>query len=310
MSTPSGGQSSRHQLDIAAVPDALSSIRLIYWSVRRELWENRAIWIWPLAVAGAVLLGLLLSTLDLRHNLHATLELAPEQQKNTFAEAYNFAAFMVSAAGVIVGVFYCVDALHSERRDRSILFWKSLPVSDLTTVLSKASVPLVILPVLLFAIIMVMQLIMLLAGTAIFQLNGLDAAAIWNQFPLFQRAPALLYCLFAVALWHAPIYGWLLLLSGWARRAVFLWAVLPIFAACVVEYVAFHTSYLHSLLRYRLIGYFEAFGLQPTGSVATDPLTRPDPERFLTSPGLWIGLAVAVLFLAAAVRLRRYRGPI
>ena len=71
MSTPSGGQSSRHQLDIAAVPDALSSIRLFYWSVRRELWENRAIWIWPLAVAGAVLLGLLLSTLDLRHNLHA-----------------------------------------------------------------------------------------------------------------------------------------------------------------------------------------------------------------------------------------------
>ncbi len=65
-------------------------------------------------------------------------------------QPYTFAAGCIMATAFIVGVFYCLDALHGERRDRSILFWKSLPVSDLTTVLSKASIPLVVLPLLSF----------------------------------------------------------------------------------------------------------------------------------------------------------------
>ena len=61
-------------------------------------------------------------------------------------------------------MFYCLDALYGERRDRSILFWKSLPVSDLTTVLSKASIPIVVLPLLTFAVTVATQLIMLLSA--------------------------------------------------------------------------------------------------------------------------------------------------
>src|SRR5204863_8813324 len=103
----------------------------------------------------------------------------------------------------IIGVFYCLDALHGERRERSILFWKSLPVSDLSTVLSKAIIPLVVLPMVSFAIIVVTQFIMLLISTLALLPSGL-ATTTWANFNLFRQSLILLYGLIAIALWHAP----------------------------------------------------------------------------------------------------------
>jgi ABC-2 type transport system permease protein len=118
-----------------------------------------------------------------------------------------------------------------------------------------------------------------------------------------------------MALWYAPIYGWLLFISGWARRTTFLWAVLPLVAITVLERIAFNSSHFAHLLVYRAIGWFmRAFTLDTHGGPPIDPhylpLTQLTPGRFLSSPGLWVGLAVAAGFLAAAVRLRRYREPI
>src|SRR5437660_10885136 len=99
---------------------------------------------------------------------------------------------MLILTAVIVGVFYCLDALHGERRERSILFWKSLPVSDLTTVFSKAIIPLVVLPMVRFAIIVVTQLIMLLISTVALLPTGL-ATPTWVNFNLFRQSLILLY---------------------------------------------------------------------------------------------------------------------
>jgi ABC-2 type transport system permease protein len=125
--------------------------------------------------------------------------------------------------------------------------------------------------------------------------------------------PVMLYGLTVHALWHAPLYAWLLLLSGWARRAVFLWVVLPPLAIVALERMAFGTRYFGSLLAYRLGGAMrEAFdvGTPQKHAPVIDRLSQLDPVGFVTSPGLWIGLAFAAVFLAAAVRLRRYREPI
>jgi ABC-2 type transport system permease protein len=133
---------------------------------------------------------------------------------------------------------------------------------------------------------------------------------------LFQMEWVLLYGLTVIALWHAPIYCWLLLVSGWAKRATFLWAVLPPLAIGVVEKIAFNTTYFITLLlKDRLFGFAAgAFDLTDKGGVPVDPhfipLTQLTPGRFLSSPGLWIGLVFAAIFLAAAVRLRRYHEPI
>ena len=208
-------------------PRSSRRARLMYWSVRRELWENRSIYIAPLAVAALILFGFLISTIRLPGKMRAALALDPMQQHKLLAQPYDFAALLIMGTTFVVAVFYCLDALHGERRDRSILFWKSLPVSDLTTVLSKASIPLVVLPLLTFAITVVTQWIMLLMSSAVLLGSGLSVATLWTQLSLSQMWLMLLYHLVTVhALWYAPIYGWLLLVSAWARRAPFLWAAL------------------------------------------------------------------------------------
>jgi ABC-2 type transport system permease protein len=207
-------------------------------------------------------------------------------------------------------VFYCLDALYGERRDRSILFWKSLPVSDLTTVLSKVSIPLVILPLVTFVIIVATQFVMLLWSSVVLLTSGL-AGTTWTRFNLLEQSLILLYSLIALALWHAPIYGWLLLVSGWARRATFLWAVIPLLAITIFETITFNTAHFIKMLGNRLTGFAaEAFDFQGQHNPDIHSLAQLTPGRFLSTPDLWIGLAFAAAFIFAAVRLRRYRGPI
>src|SRR6266446_10929062 len=206
-----------------------AATRPFYWSVRREVWENRSIYIAPLIVAVVELFGFFISTIGLPERRHAVLLLGPEKARAGIEAPYDIAAIMLILTAFVVGLFYCLDALHGERRDRSILFWKSLPVSDLTTVLSKAIIPLVVLPLVSFAIIVVTQFIMMLISTVALLPSDL-AATTWANFNLIRQSLVLLYGLVAIALWHAPIYGWALLVSGWARRATFLWAILPLLA--------------------------------------------------------------------------------
>jgi ABC-2 type transport system permease protein len=140
--------------------------------------------------------------------------------------------------------------------------------------------------------------------------SGVDASVLWAQVKFVHSSIAQLYALAVMALWYAPIYGWLLLVSVWARRAPFLWAVLPVLAAGVTEKIAFSSSYTAVLLKERFAGWYaQAFVPQAHG-VAVDPITQLDPMKFVGSPGLWVGLVFAAAFLVAAARLRRYRQPI
>ena len=289
----------------------MSATRPMYWSVRRELWENRSIYIAPLIVAAVQVFGFAISTIGLADRRRAVLMLDPAHQRVAIEQPYDLAAMMMIFIVFIVGVFYCLDALHGERRDRSILFWKSLPVSDLTTVLSKVTIPLLVLPLLAFAITVCVQLIMLLMTSVVLIFHGMSPASTWAAFPVFQNWVVLLYGLVALALWHAPIYAWLLLVSGWARRATFLWAVLPLLAIGIFEKITFNSSYFASMLKQRLMGFAaEAFDFQAHSRPTIDSLAQLTPGRYLSTPGLWIGLVFAAAFLAAAARLRRSRGPI
>jgi ABC-2 type transport system permease protein len=308
----------------AVAPKPVAATRPLYWSVQRELWENRSIYVAPLAVAAVYLLGFAISVIWLPHNVrevwmpHTMREMAKLKATDTLiglAMPYSHAAMLIGLIAFLVGIFYSLDALHGERRDRSILFWKSLPVSDRTTVLSKASIPLVVLPLIVVAITVALQQIMRLLSLAVLLVSGGDAATLWNRLPLSEMELVTLYGATVLVLWHAPIYCWFLLVSGWARRAAFLWAVVPWVAMAAVENIAFHTSYLGTLLKDRMFGFSAAaFDLKDKNGVPIDahfiPLAQLAPGRFLSSPSLWLGLIVAVVLLAAAVRLRRYQGPL
>jgi ABC-2 type transport system permease protein len=308
MSTQSNAMSESFQAQSVA-PAAVPATQAFYWSVRRELWENRSIYIAPLAVAAVALFAFSLSAIaGIWEN---ALRFYPAQSSEAVAQPYDMVAALLMLTCIVVSVFYCLDALHGERRDRSILFWKSLPVSDLTTVLAKVTIPLVVLPLLTFAITVAVQGIMLLLSSLILLGSGQSVAALWTKLSFFRMSLMLLYHLLtAHALWPLPIYCWLLLVSGWARRATFLWAALPLVAIATVEQIVFHTWHFAVLVGSRLIGAAPAFASTPDNTFPSGPMTHITAGTFLSSPGLWIGLVVAAIFLAAAVRLRRYEGPI
>jgi ABC-2 type transport system permease protein len=150
---------------------------------------------------------------------------------------------------------------------------------------------------------------MLLLSSAVLLGSGLSVGTLWAQISFFHMSLMLLYHILTVhGLWYAPIYGWLLLVSAWAPRAPFIWAFLPPFVIWGVEKIAFKTSHFLAMLQYRLTG------PQPSttapGGTLMDMVSALTPAQFFSTPGLWIGLAIAAAFLAAAVRLRRYREPI
>ena len=305
MNTPSNATPESPQESQVSAPAVIPATRRMYWSIRRELWEYRSIYFAPLAAAAVFLSGFLIA---LPHHMHGVRTL--DQAHAVLDIPYELAAALIMGTAFIVGIFYSLDALYGERRDRSILFWKSLPVSDLTTVLSKFTIPLIILPLLSFAIAVVTQFVMLLLSSAVLLGSGLSVGTLWARMSFFHMSLMLLYHILTVhGLWYAPIYGWLLLVSAWAPRAPFISAFLPPFVIWGVEKIAFRTSHFLAMLQYRLTGPQPSTTRAP-GDTPMDMLSGLTPAQFFSTPGLWIGLAVAAIFLAAAVRLRRYRGPI
>jgi ABC-2 type transport system permease protein len=285
----------------------IGPLRRLSWAVRRELWENRSIYVAPLAVAALIVVGSAIGLVHLPDRVRAAMALDALHRQAALERPYVLASLTLMFTTIVVGVFYCLDALHGERRDRSVLFWKSLPVSDTTTVLAKASIPILVLPLVTFAATVATQALMLsLAGTRLIG-TGLS---VWSQLSFGRMTVILLYHLvLGHGLWYAPFWGWLLLVSAWSRRAPFLWASLPPLAVALVEKIAFDTSYFASLLGRRFMG--DPGGMAPHAAPMTmASITPHSPAQILASPGLWLGLALTAAFLVGAIRLRRYRGPV
>ena len=267
--------------------------------MRREIWENRSIYLGPLIFAGFVLLGFMFRLHDLPGAEARGACCSSRPSAGRHRDALRRGDRNAGCRGVPVGAFYCLDALYGERRERSILFWKSLPVSDLTTVLSKITIPLVVLPVICMALSFCVHLIWLLVSSIVLLIGGVSPATTFAHVPLFQLWIAMIYSWLAVVLWHAPIYSWLLLVSSWARKAPFLWAVLPFVAIGIFERIAFGSQYVTSFVRYRVVGWF----YQAIGRYATrrPPFSTPSrsstPGRYLATPGLWLGLCFAARLL-------------
>jgi len=209
----------------------------------------------------------------------------------------------------VVAIFYCLDALYGERRDRSILFWKSMPVSDLTTVLSKASIAILVIPLVTFVATVATQVVMLAVSSTVLAGNGVSPSVLWDQMPLSDIITINFGHVVAFhGIWYAPFYAWLLLVSAWATRLPFLWATLPPAAVIVIERVAFNSAHFAGLLQLVFVGGSDTDAMSGTKHVMTMDMLMVPFGRFLLGPGLWIGLVLSAVFLLGAVRLRRVRG--
>ena len=177
-----------------------------------------------------------------------------------------------------------------------------MPVSDTTTVLSKAFIPIVLLPALTFVLTVATQFLMLLWSSAVLSASGLSVATLWTHVsPIRMWTDLFIHLMAGHSLYYAPIFAWLLLASVWARRLAFLWATLPLFAIAGLERIAFNTAYFGNMIGDRI-------GIGSGGS-SNQEMMHIDLAHFIASPGLWVGLAIAAGFLALTVRLRRLRGP-
>lgn len=295
--------------DTQRLPE-LARLTTFYWLVRRELWEHRAVYIAPAAIATLGLVGLLIRSL-VQPNAERAALLVDAVLADDLMQPYNFLAGTVLFTGIVVAALYSLAALHSERRDRSILFWKSQPVSDRMTVLSKAAIPLVIMPTIVLAVVVVGHLVLLALTSLIWAANGFDPSTMWMRMNLPFQWLVLGYALSFMVLWHAPLYGGLLLASVWAHRMPILWAAAPVAAIAIVGRLVPGSSAVASWLEHRFIGGFLGFfTAESHGEAPVRRLAELNPVLLFGQADVWTGLLFAVLFLYAAIRLRRTRPPI
>lgn len=297
-------------------------VRPFYWSLRRELWEHRSIYLAPSVVALLLLLALLIAALKLPESMARFDTFAPQQQQEIVSAPYAMIALALMLTSMIVVLFYCLDALYGERRDRSALFWKSLPVSDWTTVLAKLAVPMLVVPVFLFALILATQFIVLIGNVLLWSARGLSVSNLLLQLPLLDMPLGVAHFLITLAIWYAPVYAWLLLVSAWAQRSPVVWAIVPWIALVAFERLMLGTSRVVGWLRDRFFGSFDAaFTTRETIAEMVDRLQKPgadaakaiahgsdhtpDVLRFLSNPNVWIGLVFAAALITATVWLRR-----
>jgi ABC-2 type transport system permease protein len=306
--------------------------------IRREFWEHRALWMVPVAT-GALLVIL---SFVARFPIGATDNHMPYGPFNWYgpgrpvSDAHQigialgammqwFIAVVLFLAVSVTLFFYLLSSLYDERKDRSILFWKSLPISDTATVLSKLVVAVLIAPLAAYAIAIPTYLLNI-GVWDIRQAMGWTGgfAFAWDTLVWLKVEALTLTIIVLSGLWYAPVAGYLLLVSAWARRNAFLWAVLPPLILGIVERIGLGTEYVRNVVLGRLFGIWVDLGSNTAANAAFNrSIVSTDHGRRLVSfpdvfdvvnlrglfsdVALWVGILVAGALIYAAIRVRRYR---
>jgi ABC-2 type transport system permease protein len=270
------------------------------WLIRREFWESPSIWIVPLVIGGLLLLGALFGRVDI------TLPARAGSSGGVLLFVFGIAFVLIMS---IYSTWYLLDCLYAERKDRSILFWKSLPVSDAQAVLSKLATGVLVIPLVYFVIADVTTL--LIAFIVSVRARMLLGGALWNMDLWLQLQALWLYLIVTVAVWYLPVAAWLMLVSAWASRAVWLWSIMPPLGLYLAEHWLLGTDVVGPLLRHRLFGYLhEAFHSLPGGLLPAPPASVWDvvnPGGFFSSAAAWAGAAVGIALMFVVIQVRHRR---
>jgi len=298
--------------------------------IQRELWEHRAIYIAPIVIALIVSLMLVtgqvaVSSMD--HVVDLAIVGATNLGNNERSAAVTVMMTATSPMFLItmwiMTIFYALDSLYAERKDRSILFWRSLPVTDSERVISKLLTALLVIPLITFVMIMFTHLMVLTISSIWVGIRGADGwYLIWSSAPLLDNWVATLIFVLAIPLWLSPFVGWFLFISAFTKRSPFLTAFLPLIVLPMLEKILlgstmfaetfFERSTKLPLFQMKDLDAFDIFsesGINPdmVSESGLSLLSLIDLGRYVSSPGLWAGIVVCGLFTAAAVYVRRFR---
>jgi len=281
-----------------------------FWLIRRELWENRAILTMPAVIGLLLVLVALFGQIQLDAGDLAQIHEAVTGHGSYLAERLFLAISVVFL--LIMGVYsswYLLDCLSAERRDRSVLFWKSLPISDTATVLSKLGTALLVIPLVYFGFAVLTNL--LLALILSIRLRVLQGVGLWSAGNWFDFELVWLYIIATLALWFLPVAAWVMLVSAWARRAVLLWTTLPLLAVMLLEHYFVRSDWFMREVWLRIgYGYLvAAFAIdnETVFSPSTTLRHALSPLAFVSEPETLIGIGVGVALLVATVQVRLRR---
>ena len=305
------------------------------WLIRREVWENRSLWIAPLVVAGVILViaafgGIHVgdggnfsmgwqsdSSIDIsekdRETIRSAMATAPLDKKQIiYAITLSTFTAVQLFTMVIVLFFYLLDSLLAERKDRSILFWKSLPVSDTQVVLSKLLIAAVVVPLFVLLVSSMLQVLFAIVWSVRFHDSVLgDALMAWDGPTWISLQASFLLTISTAILWYLPLIAYLMVVSVWARRNAFLWAVLPPVAILTIENMILGSNHFGDFLGHRFIGVFQLLeskvgSVHGSGMVTVRDVLEAVSGVF-TSHETWLGVLAAAVMIYGAIRIRRLR---
>ena len=330
-----------------AAPHATHKLKLL---LKREFWEHKGGFLWAPVWAGAIsllltLMALIVGEVAARKAIASgkmqidgdvtingldlgvlTSKMDPDDLRK-LADGIDLS--MLSSAlwpMIVLGFvvfFYCLGSLYDERKDRSVLFWKSLPLSDRDTVLSKAASALLVAPTLaVAAAIACMFGFMVMVSAFALLHNGNPVTLLWGPGSPLANAGLLLAMIPIYALWALPAVGWLMLCSAWSRSKPFLWAIMiPVFAGIFISWFEIMNVFdlqsgwfWKNIVARSLLSVFPGTWIDVMDIAAVAKHELPSHAMVLKStygvlatPQLWIGAAAGIVMLFAAVRIRRWR---
>jgi len=310
------------------------SLKNMYWLVKREFWEHRGGFLWAPIITGGIFLLLNIMgiiTAEVFGSSHGArigggsgLNLVINDMDAGDLSKVGLAldVAMYSAMGMVfivmgfVVLFYCLGALYDDRRDRSILFWKSLPVSDLSTVLSKVLSATLLAPAIAIITGVLLGIAQLLLMALVLSFHGVN---VWQLLTLahpFRITLNMIGSLPLYALSALPSIGWLLFCSAWVRSKPFLWAVLlPVLAGVLMSWFGlmglFNLGsgwFWNNVVRRLLLNVFpgvDAFASGEIGNWSSGQTLLN--YHMLMRVDLWIGVLAGAALIAAAIWFRRWR---
>jgi ABC-2 type transport system permease protein len=295
--------------------------------IKREMWEHRSIWVTPAAIAVIVTLSVLASlmfasgfTAELDIAIFGAQNLAGDPERQAALTAFFLGtSWIFLVALMFLTVFYCLDSLYAERKDKSILFWRSLPVTDAETVISKLITAIIVIPSAAVLGIIATHIVNLIIASIWVSAKGGDGAMlIWGSVSFIDNWVAAFVVVLASAIWASPFIGWFLLVSAYTKRSPLLMAFMPLILIALLEKIIFRTHVFaenvlardgDSLPIFRTVDIkrFIETDEWRVGEGASHLLPHLDIVQFLTSQSMWAGVLVCALLSTGAIYVRRFR---
>ncbi len=293
--------------------------------IKREMWEHRSIWMTPAVIAIVIALLTLTGQVSITAYGEA-VDLAiigatnvdDVHRRIALMALFGIVMLIFTIGAGIVMIFYSLDTLYAERKDKSILFWRSLPVTDAETVISKLIIAAVVIPLAFLAGAIVTEIAVMILSSIWVMTQGGDAGhLIWGSAPLMDTWLASLFLAIAIPLWLSPFIGWFLFVSAYTNRSPMLMAFLPVIVVPLLEKMLLGSHLFYDAIVVRTSRppiantdnweFFEDFERMQITEDSVSMLGSLDIAGFVTSPSMWAGLLVCGLFTTAAIYVRRYR---